>query len=235
MLLIRSILFVALFYLWSAVSAIAMLPLMICPRRWMLFSFRLWAYGVIGLLRAVCGIRLELRGREFLPKGRAMIAAKHQCMFDVFAQMIWLPDAVFVMRKELMIIPFFGWYSWKTQMIVIDREGGAKALRKMLKDASARMADDRQLLIFPEGTRGPPGIAGTYEPGVAGLYRQLGLPVHPVATNSGVHWPAHGFLRRPGTIVFEYSEPIPAGLARAEFMQRIEERIETGSNALLNL
>jgi 1-acyl-sn-glycerol-3-phosphate acyltransferase len=235
MLLIRSILFVALFYAWSAVSAIAMLPLMICPRRWMLFAFRLWAYGVIGLLRAVCGIRLELRGREFVPKGRALIAAKHQCMFDIFAQLTWLPDAVIVMRKELMIIPFFGWYSWKTGMIVIDRKGGAKTLRKMLKDASARMADERQLLIFPEGTRGPPGIAGTYQPGVAGLYRELGLPAHPVATNSGVHWPAHGFLRRPGTIVFEYSEPIPAGLPRAEFMRRIEERIETGSTALLNL
>jgi 1-acyl-sn-glycerol-3-phosphate acyltransferase len=235
MLLIRSILFVALFYLWSAVLAILMLPLLVCPRRWMLAAFRFWALGVFVLLRLVCGIRVELRGRERVPKGRALIAAKHQCMFDVFAQFVWLPDHCFVMRKELMLIPFFGWYAWKTGMIVVDREGGAKALRSMVRDGKARLAEERQLVIFPEAHRGEPGHAGDYHPGVAALYRELGLPTHPVATNSGVHWPAHGFLRRPGTIVFEYLEPIPAGLPRAEFMRRLESDIEAASNALLGL
>jgi 1-acyl-sn-glycerol-3-phosphate acyltransferase len=235
MMIIRSLAFVALFYLWSAVLAILMLPLLLLPRRWMLGAFRFWALGVIWMLGLVCGIRVELRGREHLPKGRALIAAKHQCMFDIFAQFVWLPDHCFVMRKELMVIPFFGWYAAKTQMIVVDREGGAKALRGLVRDGKARLAEERQLVIFPEAHRGEPGHAGDYQPGVAALSRELGLPTHPVATNSGVHWPAHGFLRRPGTIVFEYLEPIPAGLARADYMRRLESAIETASDALLGL
>jgi 1-acyl-sn-glycerol-3-phosphate acyltransferase len=139
------------------------------------------------------------------------------------------------MRKELLAIPFFGWYSRKAGMIVVDREGGADALRKLVRDARKKLAEDRQLIIFPEGHRGEPGKAGEYQPGVAGLYRDLGLPLHPVATNSGLHWPAHGFLRRPGTIAFAFLEPIPAGLKRLELMRLLEARIEAGSNALLDL
>ena len=235
MILLRSLLFVGLFYLWSAALAIPMLPLLVCPRRWTLAAFRLWTRGIFVLLGVCCDVRVEVRGREHIPAGRAIIAAKHQCMFDVFAQFAWLDDACFVMRKELMRIPFFGWYSLKTGMIVVDREGGSGALRGMVRDAKQRLADPRQLVIFPEGHRGEPGQAGDYQPGVAGLYRDIGLGVHPVATNSGVHWPAHGFLRKPGTIVFEFLEPIPPGLKRAEFMRLLEARIETASNALLDL
>ena len=105
----------------------------------------------------------------------------------------------------------------------------------MVRDAKARLAEPRQLVIFPEGTRGPPGVKGDYKPGIAALYRELNLPVHPVATNSGAHWPKHGFMRKPGVIVFEYLEPIPPGLKRAEFMRLLEERIETASMKLLDL
>jgi 1-acyl-sn-glycerol-3-phosphate acyltransferase len=233
--LARSLLFVALFYLWSALLAIGMLPLFLSPRRWTLRGFRFWARGVVALLALCCEVRLELRGGEHVPKGRAIVAAKHQCMFDVFAQFLWLDDACIVMRKELMRIPFFGWYAAKSGMVVLDREGGASALRQLLRDARERLAEVRPLLIFPEGHRGEPGMAGDYHPGVAGLYRDLDLPVHPVATNSGVHWPAHGFLRRPGTIVFEYLTPIQPGLKRAEFMRQLEDQIEAASNALLPL
>jgi 1-acyl-sn-glycerol-3-phosphate acyltransferase len=90
-------------------------------------------------------------------------------------------------------------------------------------------------VIFPEGTRGQPGVPGEYKPGIAALYREIDVPVHPVATNAGVHWPAHGFIRKPGTIVFEYLEPIPPGLKRAEFMRILQERIETASAKLLAL
>jgi 1-acyl-sn-glycerol-3-phosphate acyltransferase len=235
MTVLRSLVFVALFYLWSAVAAILMLPLLVLPRRWMLAAFKLWSLGVIALLKVCCRVSVELRGREHMPQGPAIVAPKHQCMFDVFAQFVWLKDASFVMRKELLRIPFFGWYSLKTGMIVLDREGGSGALRQLVRDARRRLVDGRPVVIFPEGHRGEPGHAGDYHPGVAGLYRDLDLAVHPVATNSGVHWPAHGFLRRPGTIVFEYLEPIPPGLKRGEFMRQLEERIETASNALLPL
>ena len=235
MIALRSGLFVALFYLWSALLAFPMLPLLVCPRRWTQAAFRFWSRGVFWLLLVCCDIRVELRGREHVPAGRAIVAAKHQCMFDVFAQFVWLADSCFVMRKELMRIPFFGWFAWKAGMIVVDREGGSAALRKLVRDARTRLVDPRPLVIFPEGHRGEPGHAGDYQPGVAGLYRDLDLPTHPVATNSGVHWPAHGFLRRPGTIVFEYLEPIPIGLKRAEYMRRLEADIESASDALLPL
>jgi 1-acyl-sn-glycerol-3-phosphate acyltransferase len=233
--MVRSLIFSLLFYLWTTVLAIGCLPLMVCPRRWTLAVFRFWTRGVFVLLGVCCGITVELRGREHMPKGRAIVAPKHQCMFDVFAQFAWLDDSCFVMRKELMRIPFFGFYAWSARMISVDREGGANALRSLLAQARERLRDPRQLVIFPEGHRGEPGVAGDYHPGVAGLSRDLDLPTHPVATNSGVHWPAHGFLRRPGTIVFEYLEPIAPGLKRAEFMRRLQREIETASDALLDL
>jgi 1-acyl-sn-glycerol-3-phosphate acyltransferase len=156
-------------------------------------------------------------------------------MFDVFAQFVILPDVCFVMRKELMRIPYFGWYAWKARMVVVDRAGGAAALRKLVRDGQERLAEERQLLIFPEGHRGEPGVAGDYQPGVAGLYRDLGLPAHLVATNSGMHWPAHGVLRRPGAIVFDFLEPLPPGMKRADFMRTMQERLEAASNELLGL
>ncbi|MBA3812139.1 MAG: 1-acyl-sn-glycerol-3-phosphate acyltransferase [Caulobacteraceae bacterium] len=229
----RSLAFVALFYLWSAIVAIAILPLLLAPRGWMLAATRLWADTVIALLAAICGVRVEVRGRRHLAAGPALIGAKHQCMFDTWGCLSLFADACFVMKKELVKIPFFGWYSWKSDMIVVDREGGAKALRKLLADARARAAQGRQVVIFPEGSRTAPGETGDYKPGIAALYRDLGLACTPMATNSGVHWPAHGFLRRPGTIVYEFLSPIPPGLSRREFMRVLEERLEGASTALL--
>jgi len=235
MILARSLLFAVVFYVWSIGLCNLCLPVLIGPRSWLTGAFKFWARGVIWQLRVICGVRVEVRGRQYVPTGRALVAAKHQCMFDVFAQFATLPDVCFVMRKELMWIPWFGWYAWKARMVVVDREGGSSALRKMVRDGQDRLAEDRQLLIFPEGHRGEPGVAGDYQPGVAGLYRDLGLPAHLVATNSGAHWPAHGIIRRPGAIVFEYLPPLPAGMKRAEFMREMQERIETASTALLGL
>ena len=232
---LRSILFVATFYIWSVFVAFILLPpLLIAPRSWTVAVFGLWSRGIIALLRVVAGIRVEVRGREFIPRTAALVAPKHQCMFDVFAQFSLLPDACFVTKKELMWIPFFGWFAQKATMIEVDRAGHATALRKLVRDAKERFKIPRQLVIFPEGTRVEPGLPGDYKPGIAALYRELELPVYPMATNAGVHWPRHGFQRIPGTIVFEYLEPIPPGLKRAEFMRLLQERIETATNRLVS-
>jgi 1-acyl-sn-glycerol-3-phosphate acyltransferase len=233
MIWIRSILFVAAFYLWSLLMVVVMLPTLALPRGACAWALRAWGTVDTWLLGAICGVRVEVRGRQHLPTGAALIAPKHQCMFDIFGAFAFLPDSCFVMRKEFMRIPFFGWYAWKAGMIVVDREGQAKALRKLVADSRERLAQNRQVVIFPEGHRGEPGVAGDYKPGVAALYRELGTPCVPLALNTGVHWPAHGILRKPGTIVFEFLEPIPAGLKRAEFMRLLEDRLETASNALL--
>jgi len=234
LILLRSFLFAIVFYAWSVVWAIAMVPMLAAPRSWLLAGMRFWSRSLNVLLKVICGIGVEIRGQEHVPSADALIASKHQTMFDVFVQFGVLKGSLFVFKKELLIIPIFGWIALKIGSIVVDREKQATALRDMVRRAQEQFRlGDRQLVIFPEGTRKAPGAPPDYKPGVAGLYRELGVAVHPVATNAGVHWPAHGFLRRPGVIVYQYLEPIPPGLKRAEFMRILEERIETASNRLL--
>ena len=233
MTLLRSLLFTLYFFGGSTIIAFAYLPLLILPRAVTVQALKFWGHFTLFGLWLICGVRVEVRGTP--PTGPALIGAKHQGLLDICGAFSILPDACFVMKKELLRIPLFGWYSQKCGMIPVDREGHSAALKKLVRDARARLDEGRQVVIFPEGTRGAPGEAGDYKPGIAALYRDLGVPVYPVATNSGVHWPAHGFTRTPGTIVFEYLEPIPPGLKRAEFMRTLEERIETASNRLLEL
>jgi 1-acyl-sn-glycerol-3-phosphate acyltransferase len=230
---IRSLLFTAFFYVGSTIAALLMTPLLLGRRRWVVQAIGLWATVMMAALRVICGVKVEIRGREHMPTGPALIAAKHQGMFDTIGPFSFLHDACFVLKKELLVIPFYGWYSIKGGMIAVDREGHASALKKLVKDTRERLSEDRQVIIFPEGTRKDPGAEPDYKPGVAALYRDLDLPCTPLATNSGVHWPAHGFLRRPGTIVFHFLEPLPAGLKRGEFMRELQDRIETATNALL--
>ena len=240
MLFIRSVTFVALFYLWSLIVCIVILPLLLAPRRWMIVPVRLWAGTTIALLRVICGVRLEFRGLQYLTSGPALIAAKHQCMFDTIAPVIALGDSCYVMRDSLLKIPFYGWYSMKQEMIPIDRDGHASALRRMLATAKARIAEGRQIVIFPEGH--PDTCLGDDRRIQAPRRRVALYPGRPacgcvprLATNSGEHWPAHGFIRRPGLIVYEFLEPIPAGLDRAAFMASLERRLEGASKALLGL
>lgn len=234
MILLRSVVWMAVFYLWSLIVGVCMIPLFLAPRRWMLATMTFWARGVNAMIKPICGITVDFRGLENLPKSRVLVAAKHQCMFDTMGPFAVLSDFSYVMKKELLIIPFYGWFSLKTGMIVVDREAHSKALRKLVADAKERMKDNRQVVIFPEGHRHDPGAAPDYKPGVAALYRELGVPCVPVATNSGVHWPAHGIRRLPGKIVYQFLEPIPPGLHRGEFMRLLQERIETASAALIN-
>lgn len=229
---LRSLIFVALFYLWSVIVSIAITPLLIAPSSWMLGVLPIWSAGIRLLLRVFCGIKVEIRGRQYVPKGPALVAPKHQCMYDVFSQYGVMSGPIFVMKKELTWIPFLAWFGIKMGAIIVDRSGHSAALRKLVADAKLRFRKNRQLVIFPEGSRMAPGAPPDYKPGIAALYRELDVPVHPVATNSGSHWPKHGFIRKPGTIVFEFLEPIPPGLKRAEFMRTLQERIEPASERL---
>jgi 1-acyl-sn-glycerol-3-phosphate acyltransferase len=202
LILIRSLVFTLYFYVWSAIMCLVLLPCLIGPRSWLTLGLRVWSRVTLFGLRAICGVKVEFRGLEHLSKGAALVAAKHQCMLDTIAPFTLLADGCLVLKKELTRIPFYGWYCLRARMIVVDREGHAAALRKLVIDSRERMAEQRQLMIFPEGHRMEPGAAPDYKPGVAALYRDLDMPCVPVATNSGVHWPAHGFLRRPGVVVF---------------------------------
>lgn len=231
MIYLRSFLFQLAFWLWSITWAVGMLLVLPLPRRINTWCLTTWAKGLLVGLRVLAGVRVEVRGQEHRPAGPALVAAKHQSMFDVFSQFALLPDACFVMKKELLMVPLFGWHGLKAEMIVVDRDGHSAALKKLVRDAIDRMKESRQIVIFPEGTRGKVGEPGDYKPGIAALYRELNMPVTPLALNCGSHW-NKSLLIRPGTIVFEYLPAIPAGLKRGEFMRELQTRIDTATKAL---
>jgi 1-acyl-sn-glycerol-3-phosphate acyltransferase len=154
-------------------------------------------------------------------------------MLDTVAPFDFLPEPAYVLKQELMRLPFYGWFAARAGMIPVDREAHSKALKQLVADSIRRLAEGRQIIIFPEGTRKLPGETGDYKPGVAALYRELAIPCIPMATNSGLFWPAHGLDWKPGAAVFELLEPIPPGLKRAEFMRQLEERIEVATARLV--
>ena len=213
--------------------SILYIPLLVLPRAAIRWGIRIWARALIWGMRVIGGVRLEVRGLHNIPSGACLIAAKHQSMFDVVPAFAYMPDAFYVMKKELMRIPVFGWHNLKHGTIVVDRAGEAKAMRKLIADARERFKEPRQLVIYPEGTRRPPGAEPAYKPGVAGIYRELGIPCVPVATNTGLRIDPAGIPRSSGTVVFEVLEPIPPGLKRADFMRLVQERTEAASAALL--
>jgi 1-acyl-sn-glycerol-3-phosphate acyltransferase len=230
---LRSILYGIWYYGLTTLCAIVYIPLLALPRPALRRGIRIWARLLIWGLRVIGGVRLEVRGLEHIPAGACLLAAKHQSMFDIIPAFAYMPDPLFVMRREFMRIPVFGWHNLKAGTIIINREGQAQAMRKLMADARERFKEPRQLLIFPEGTRNPPGAEPNYKPGVAGIYRDLEVPCVPVATNTGVHIDVQGVAKSRGTVVYEVLEPIPAGLKRGDFMRILQERIETASNALL--
>jgi 1-acyl-sn-glycerol-3-phosphate acyltransferase len=231
---VGSILFVVWMFGLAIVMGILCLPLLLGARRPALDAIKVWMKGVLSGLAVTTGLEVEVRGRENLPEGACLVAAKHQGMLDILPPFTYLDDPAFVLKQSLMGIPIFGWFAGKAGMIAIDREGAAKTMRAMLNAASEAASEGRQVLIFPEGTRKAPGDAPDYQPGVAGLYRELNVPCVPVATNSGRFWPASGLLKYPGRAVFEILQPIPPGLKRAEFMRRLQADIEAASARLLS-
>ena len=223
----------ALFLLWfgfiTTILSLIFLPVLVLPRRATVWLARLWSRATFWGLKIFAGIDFEIRGRA--PKGPVLVAAKHMSMWDTLALYLVLDEPATVLKRELLRIPFYGWFLWKATAIAIDRAGGAGSLRKMSNAAKAVLAQGRPILIFPEGTRKKPGAMPDYKPGVAGLYALLDVACVPVALNSGVYWT--GFLKRPGTIVLAFLEPIAPGLKRGAFMTLLEQRIESATAELL--
>ena len=230
--LLRSLAFDIGFYGGSAALALALLPALALPRGAFVAAGRGWARWTNFLLRAVVGAEIVIENVDRLPAAGGFVAAKHQSTWEAAALLGLLPDAAYVLKRELLRIPVFGWYVRKNRQIVVDRAGGAPALRAMISAARGAVAAGRQVVIFPQGTRVAPGAARPYRAGAAALYAALGVPVVPIALNSGAVWGRGAFVKRPGRIVLRVLEPIPPGLSRAAFTAVLEERIETASAAL---
>jgi len=231
--LLRSLLFNLVFYAWTAFVAIAALPMLLGPRALVMGLGQWWSRTVLELARWIAGIDYELRGAEHLPRAPAIIAVKHQSAWDTLAVPALFGDVAIVLKRELLWIPCYGWYARKAGMIPVDRGAGATALKGMVRRAREVVAERRPIVIFPEGTRTAVGTKRAYHPGVAALYTQLGLPVVPIAVNSGLFWPRRSFLKRPGRIVVEVLAPLPPGLDRKAFLAELRSRIETATERLV--
>lgn len=230
---VTSLLSVIWFYAAMVVVGGALAPLALFDDRFIWVAMRYWGKATIFGLRWICGVRIRFEGLEHLPpKGAALFASKHQAALDTVLPAQFVAEPVFVVKKELIGMPVFGFYM-KRGMIPVDRQAHAKALKDMLRAARGVIAKGRQIVIYPEGTRQELGAAPDYKPGIAALYRDLNLPVTPIALNTGLVWPPHGIMRKPGTVTIKILPAIPAGLPRDEFMARLEAAIETGSDALL--
>ncbi len=233
MILLRAVLFNIAFFGLTAVVTLIALPLLIAPRQGIMAVARLWARAVIALLRVIVGARLEVRGLQHIPPGPVVIAAKHQSAFDTIVWLTLLPDTAYVLKKELLSIPLYGWHARKMGMIPVDRTGGGPALRAMLRGAQAALAEGRQVVIFPEGTRTAPGQRIPYQPGVVAIAGLGMAPVIPVATDSGRVWGRRAVLKRPGVIRISVLPPLPPGLPRARLLTELAAGIETETDRLL--
>jgi len=184
---------------------------------------------VLGGLKAICGITVTVTGREHLPQGgAALIASQHQSAFDTIVWLLLVPDATYVLKRELTRIPLYGTICRRLGMIAVDRDGGASAIRALLRAGDGAVADGRQIVIFPEGTRAPPGAVLPLHPGVAALATRTGLPVVPVVTDSGLRWGRRAFRKEPGVIHVAIQPPLPARLPRTELMARLAELYAAG-------
>ncbi len=202
------------------------LPFLFMPSNMLWRPVRFWVAGIFFFLRYICKISHEIRGKENIPSGSILVASKHQSAFETFALFYYLPKVIFIHKKQLFLIPIFGQYLKKINMISIDRKGGAKTMRQMLKKAKEKLTNGFSLVIFPEGTRKKPGEKPDYKSGFVGVYKHLNSKILPVAVNSGNCWPKHTFIKKPGNIVISILKIIPAGLENSVVLDKVKKAIE---------
>jgi 1-acyl-sn-glycerol-3-phosphate acyltransferase len=231
--ILRSVLFNILFYLNLAVYSVIAIPTLVMPRRAIIVVVAWWARTNLWLLRVVCGIRCEFRGLDKIPRGALLVASKHQSMWETFALWPLLRDPAFILKRELLWIPFFGWYAWKGGMIPVNRGKRSQALTELGVDVRKAFARESQVVIFPEGTRRAPGAEPNYKYGVVHLYVETGVRCLPVALNSGLFWPRRSFRRYPGTVLVEVLDPIAPGLDKQAFADTLEQSIEAATARLI--
>lgn len=230
---LRATLFNIAFYGLTAVLAVLYLPLLLLPRAVMWKFAKLWAHIMLFLAHHICGIRMKLEGLEHRLEGQAIFAAKHQSAFETIALTAVLKKPAFVLKKELLYIPLFGLYLAKVGCVPIDRKAGASAIKLMVKSAKEKLEEGYTIVIFAEGTRTSPDNENpTYHPGVAALYTQLGVPLVPVALNSGLCWGRKAVLKKPGLVTIRFLPPLAEGLNRKVFMAELREQVESHSAQL---
>jgi 1-acyl-sn-glycerol-3-phosphate acyltransferase len=234
MIILRSLVFNVLFVANNIVWFVVCLPSLLLPRKpFFLWILHPWCWSNLYLLRWICGVKMEFRGRENIPKGGCIVACKHQSAWETLALAASFPEPRYILKRELMWVPFFGFYLKKTGQVPINRGKRSDAIASMNKAAELAIKEGGQLLIFPEGTRRPVGAPPAYKMGVAHMYEALNTQVVPVAINAGVFWPRRRFRKYPGTVVMEFLPPIQPGMPKEQFLPLLQERIETATDRLV--
>ena len=237
MAILRSTLFSLLLMVWTVACGTLVLCTYVLPEQPRFRSCyaicQMWRHGFMLMGRALLGIRYVLQGQEHIGSTPAIYLVKHQSAWETVALQIWTPPAVFVLKRELLNIPFFGWALWGLRMIWIDRSAGKSALAKIVTQGKQRLREGLSIIIFPEGTRVAPGKMGRFKSGGAHLAVQTGAPVIPVAHNAGELWPRNAFIKRSGTVTVRFGPAIdPNGLSEAELNQRVEAWIRDAMDEL---
>ena len=227
---VRSVVFVALIYLLMGAMGLVALPAAVVSRRAALAACKLYCRWTLWLLRVMCGTRCEIRGS--VPVEPCIVASKHQSFLDVILLTMSLPQPRFVMKRELLWVPIFGYFARRIGCVAIDRKARGEAVRGMVAGIRALADEGGQVIIFPQGTRVAPGLRVPYRGGVMKLYATFGLPIALAAVNTGWFWPRTGLRRTPGTAVVEYLGTIPPGERPEGLLARIEREIEGGSERL---
>ena len=231
--LIRSIIFYLLLFIWTFFLGIFSLPYLLLPSSHLRNLANLWISGILQLLRLTCNITYEIKGKENIPNNAVIVASKHQSAFETFLLFKLIKNSIFIHKRELFFIPIFGLYLKKSNMISINRSEGINAMRKMLNEVKQRISNGYSIIIFPEGTRKKTDEPPDYKTGIAGIYKESNSEVLPVAINSGLYWPKHTFIKKPGKIIIKFLKLIPSQLEKSEFLKKIESVIEEETNKII--
>ena len=229
----RSIIFYLLLYMWTLSLGVLALPYLLIPSSYVRSLANLWIGGILGLLKLTCGITYEIQNIENIPDRAVIVASKHQSAFETLLLFRLVKKSIFIHKRELYLIPIFGLYLKKSNMIAINRNEGAKAIRKMLNEVKQSILNGYSIIIFPEGTRKKPGDPPDYKTGIAGIYKESEAEVLPVVVNSGNYWPKHTFIKKSGKIIIKFLKPIPSKLEKSEFLKKIESVIEDETNKII--
>lgn len=234
MIVLRSVLFNTAFYINLIVQMIVMTPAyFLLPRKKAYGIAKNWARSNHWLFDKIVGTTFEIEGLENIPTGGYIFAPKHQSFWDAYALLPWLDDPFYILKRELTWIPLFGWYLKKQRMVPVDRSARGKVMAAVMERTKAEMNSGRQLIIYPEGTRRPPGAPPEYKYGIARLYRDLQVPVVPVVMHPGLFWPRRKAMRYPGHFKVRILPPIAPGMDPDAFLAHLIDVMETASDHLL--
>lgn len=230
---LRALVFNIIYVIWTFGLALIALPTLFMPYRYLRHVGYVWAVFLLFMLRIICNLRVDVRGRENMLRGPAIYAFKHQSAFDILLVLWLIRNPAYVLKRSLLFLPLYGLYLYFMGMIAIDRSKGTSSLKKMLKAARTRLHEGRQLVIFPEGTRTKPGAEVFYHPGIGALSAHLKVPVVPVALNTGYFWGKNAFLKKPGVAAIEFLPAIPAGHGARELLEMLQQQLEPACHKLL--